>query len=198
MPAPAPAPVPIVFVPASADAEGPSTRIGGQPAWLEAPQWPLSRELGEPMRFFGQFRIDPDDEGDPALAYLFITDGHTSVDGTYDPEGGENALVVQPGGRLPDFVRSRSDERGPTFGTAHVPSPAQLPAGQSQPWQFLGGPGIEPVWLQGEETPGPDWQLVVQLDSGDLPFPVDFGDGGVGYAFVSPDRKEGRFLWQST
>ena len=39
---------------------------------------------------------------------------------------------------------------------------------------------------------------MVQLDSGKLPFDVNFGDAGVGYAFLSPDGKEGRFLWQCT
>jgi hypothetical protein len=53
----------------------------------------------------------------------------------------------------------------------------------------------EPVWLQEDEQPGEGWQLVVQLTDG-LPFYVNFGDAGYGYAFVSPDGKEGRFLWQ--
>jgi hypothetical protein len=47
----------------------------------------------------------------------------------------------------------------------------------------------------GDEWPREDWQLVVQLTDG-LPFYVSFGDAGIGYAFVSPDGKEGRFLWQ--
>ncbi|AQY20463.1 hypothetical protein T261_05774 [Streptomyces lydicus] len=63
------------------------------------------------------------------------------------------------------------------------------------PWQFLGGPGIEPQWLQGEEEPGEGWRLVVQLTDGE-PFFLNFGDAGIGYAFLSPDGKEGRFLWQ--
>ncbi|XRQ06422.1 hypothetical protein ACN3XK_59415 [Actinomadura welshii] len=52
-----------------------------------------------------------------------------------------------------------------------------------------------PAWLQADETPGDGWTLVVQLEHG-MPFSLNFGDAGTGYAFVSPDGKEGRFLWQ--
>ena len=27
------------------------TKFGGQPVWLEEPQWPISRSYGEPMQF---------------------------------------------------------------------------------------------------------------------------------------------------
>jgi hypothetical protein len=167
------------------------TKLGGQPVWLEEPQWPLSRRTGEPLQFLGQFTL----EGG-ALGYLFMAGDDT--DGTFDPEGGENALLVQPGGRVPGFVSVRAQAEGPTAGADHLPRPAGKggtdPDGHA--WQFLGGPGIEPRWLQGEEPPGDGWHLLVQLDSGRLPFHVDFGDSGVGYAFTSPDSKEGRFLWQ--
>jgi hypothetical protein len=36
--------------------------------------------------------------------------------------------------------------------------------------------------------------LAVQLDAGDTG--MNFGDVGVGYAFICPDEHEGRFLWQ--
>ncbi len=195
-PSSAPAePVPVEFVPAPAPVREAVTKLGGRPLWLEEPQWPLSRRTGEPMRFLGQFTL-----AGGALGCLFMAgdDRDAFVDGTYDPEGGENALLVQPGGRVPGFVTVRAQAEGPTAGTDHLPRPAR--EGGTDPdghaWQFLGGPGIEPRWLQGEETPGDGWRLLVQLDSGRLPFHVDFGDSGVGYAFTSPDAREGRFLWQ--
>ncbi len=30
------------------------TKFGGQPVWLSTPQWPLSRETGQPMCFVAQ------------------------------------------------------------------------------------------------------------------------------------------------
>ncbi|MCN9240062.1 hypothetical protein NGF19_04530 [Streptomyces sp. RY43-2] len=184
-------PLPVEFALAAAPVREAVTKLGGQPVWLEEPQWPLSRRTGEPLQFLGQFTLDGG-----ALGYLFMADG--DAEGTFEPEGGENALLIQPGGRTPDFVSVRAQAEGPTVGADHLPRPAG--AGGTDPdghaWQFLGGPGIEPRWLQGEETPGEGWRLLVQLDSGRLPFTVDFGDSGVGYAFTAPDAKEGRFLWQ--
>jgi hypothetical protein len=110
--------------------------------------------------------------------------------------------VIQPAGRIPDFVTVEGRAEGPSAGADHLPRhiDADEQSGDEEedrrPWQFLGGPGIAPHWLQGEETPGDGWRLLVQLDSGVLPFYVNFGDAGVGYAFLSPDGKEGRFLWQ--
>ncbi len=56
--------------------------------------------------------------------------------------------------------------------------------------------GRRPELGAGDDPPGDGWELIVQLDTDSLPLYVDFGDGGVGYAFVAPDRLEGRFLWQ--
>ncbi|MFJ6083583.1 hypothetical protein ACIQI8_19505 [Streptomyces sp. NPDC092369] len=192
-------PVPLVLVPAEGAVRDAVTKVGGQPVWLAEPQWPLSRGTGRPMEFLGQFAL-----AGGRLAYLFMTgDGNDSVDGTFDPEGGENALVVQPDGRVPEFVTVDDRAEGPSACADHVPGAAEAEGAEEdgdgenrRPWQYLGGPGVEPHWLQGEEPPGDGWSLVVQLDSGKLPFDVDFGDSGVGYAFLAPDGKEGRFLWQ--
>ncbi|MGW3496436.1 hypothetical protein [Streptomyces sp. NPDC001020] len=190
-PSPVSEPLPVEFTSAAGPVREAVTKLGGQPVWLEEPQWPLSRRTGEPLQFLGQFALESG-----ALGYLFMAGDDT--DGTFDPEGGENALLVQPGGRVPGFVSVRAQAEGPTAGADHLPRPAG--EGGTDPdghaWQFLGGPGVEPRWLQGEETPGDGWRLLVQLDSGRLPFHVNFGDSGVGYAFTSPDAKEGRFLWQ--
>ncbi|KPC58864.1 hypothetical protein [Streptomyces chattanoogensis] len=200
-------PAPLAFTPADGPVREPVTKIGGQPVWQEEPQWPLSRETGEPMRFLGQFALDGG-----RLACLFMT-GHPDddwIDGTWEPEGGENAVVIQPGGRIPDFVSVRAQAEGPTAGPDHLPRAGKADTAADTtadtetdadadadrvPWQFLGGPGIEPRWLQGEEEPGEGWRLVVQLTDGE-PFFLNFGDAGIGYAFLSPDGKEGRFLWQ--
>lgn len=192
-------PVPLVFVPADGAVCVAVTKVGGQPLWLEEPQWPLSRQTGRPMEFLGQFALDGG-----RLAYLFMT-SDDQVDNTWQPEGGENALLIQPGGRVPDFVTVERRVEGPSCGTDQVPRAAGVSgeaegdAGEDRrPWQYLGGPGVEPHWLQGDQTPGEGWELVVQLDAGNLPYHFAFGDAGVGYAFASPDGKEGRFLWQCT
>ena len=92
------------------------SKFGGQPTWLGQPQWPLSRESKQPMRFMCQLLI-PDTvvaAPDHRLAYVFMTDGDEYVDGTWEPEGGENAVVIQPGGG-PLLVDAVSAAEGPTL-----------------------------------------------------------------------------------
>lgn len=177
------------FEPAGVAATGgPVTKLGGDPQWLAEPQWPLSASCGEPMTFIGQFRLDTG--GEARLAYVFMTDVDDYVDGTWEPEGGENAVIVQPGGRVPPFVAVRGSRAGPSWPAAdHLPV-EQPVDGDREPWQFLGG---RPHWLQGDETPGAGWRFVGQLTD-DLGY--NFGDAGIAYLFISPDGGEGRFLWQ--
>jgi hypothetical protein len=92
----------IEFIEADAPIADPVTKFGGQPVWLESAEWPLSKELGRQMQLVCQIALDPDVFGvSPGrMAYLFITGGSEDewVDGTYDPNSGENAVIVQPGG----------------------------------------------------------------------------------------------------
>jgi uncharacterized protein YwqG len=167
------------------------TKFGGQPEWVEDPAWPLSTELGTPMRFIGQVTV-PRTEGAPErMAYVFMTqDDEEDADGTWEPEGGENAVICQPG-RGPSFVETTALAEGPTVGPdVQVAMVATDDAAASG--HHLGG---EPAWLQPDETP-PGFTFLFQLDSTDLPFWVNFGDAGLGYAFVDHATGEGRFLWQ--
>jgi hypothetical protein len=193
---------PIEFMPAGRPVRDPVTKLGGQPVWLAAPQWPLSHDLGVPMWFVAQFAL-PARAGRPRLAYLFMTDAAGFVEAAAEREAGENAVVIQPDGRVPVLhprdrpapapIRVTALATGPTVGPDHVAVENPAPPEKYGPWQFLGG---EPNWLQGDDSIGPGWELIAQLDAMSLPLTVNFGDDGMGYAFVSPDGDEGRFLWQ--
>ena len=79
--------------PVSASIHTPVAKLGGQPAWLVSPAWPLSRSTDAPMKFVGQFPVP----GNPlGLAYLFITEdgavGETFPE-TYSPDAGESRGV---------------------------------------------------------------------------------------------------------
>lgn len=101
--------------PVSTSIHAPVAKLGGQPAWLDTPTWPLSRTADAPMKFVGQFPVPGDP---PRLAYLFITDdgdiGEPFPD-TYRPAAGENALLVQPGGRIPPWVTVTDAATGPSL-----------------------------------------------------------------------------------
>ena len=206
----------------------PITKFGGQPTWIASPQWPFSRATGEPMRFLCQIALDPHIFGEISarMAYLFITDGEAFVENTFDPNGGENAIIIQPGTcdiptqpfltgpTLYQMVSDLSGERlvplGCEFAVEAIPGEDPDVIGEDEEthasdeaWvQFtslwseikIGG---TPAFLQYPEYPGEgNWHLLLQLDSQSVPFSVNFGDAGVGYAFLSEDGARGKFLWQ--
>ncbi|GAA3206987.1 hypothetical protein ACFO1B_19670 [Dactylosporangium siamense] len=180
----------------------PIAKVGGQPTWLEQPQWPISRNHGTPMTFIAQFEV-------PAgMAYVFMTDATEYVDYAWEAEGGENAVIVQRNGRLPLLevygpmvsvygsaeprpISVSAQATGPTVAADHRIVLATQDVGD---FQFSGG---EPAWLQNADVPGEGYRFLVQLEADRLPFPINFGDGGIGYVFLSPDLLEGRFLWQN-
>jgi hypothetical protein len=142
---------------------------------------------------------------------LFMTDEEDNfVDGTYEPDGGENAVILQPGSTM---APTKPLAEGPTLyrmvkkpdQKLLVPEPCQFAVtfveveeGESVQDEIkenkIGG---RPVFLQGGEVPFQGIsRLLLQMDSCSVPFYVNFGDGGVGYAFLNEAGDEAKFLWQ--
>lgn len=190
------------------------TKFGGQPDWLTKQEWPISEETGEPMRFICQ--IDLPEIGlenlEAKFAYLFMTDGEEYVDGTWEPDGGENAIILQPGHNA---MKTREVSDGPTLYTMVeqpdrpklVPQPFECAVNLTpsidkealeDELEIINKFGGAPVFLQYDEYPYDDktWELLIQLDSANVPFNINFGDAGVGYGFISPDGTKAKFLWQ--
>ena len=160
-----------------------------------------------------------------AVAYLFMAcsgDG----DQTWVPDSGENAIIILPRERLtasltvgdaPRLCRmvkkwwnKKLVPQSCTFSAkltmsedpAFIPEAmlCQIPEAQATAYRNavagnkLGG---TPGFLQGDELPIPEpWHLLLQLDSTQVPFWINFGDAGIGYAFINSNGTEGRFLWQ--
>lgn len=193
------------------------TKFGGQPVWLDAVQWPLSRTTGHPMRFICQIALDPELFGTipGRMVYIFMTDEEQFVKGTWEPEGGENAVIIQPGvpevptlpiGPGPTLQRGEDDLAQDCRVYHNVEYAVDLTPGMD-PEHFGDDEALDhlseykisgaPAFLQGEEYPaGGPWRLLAQIDSSDDLFFLNFGDAGVGYAFLSADGTQGRFLWQ--
>ncbi len=68
-----------IFIPHSGDKHF-ITKFGGQPDWIERPQWPVSLAWdNRPLKFIGQIRMN-DFYFEPAklsLAYIFMTQPKT-------------------------------------------------------------------------------------------------------------------------
>lgn len=215
------------FVPVDAPVKELVTKFGGQPVWLEQPEWPTSLETGQQMEFICQIALDPDVFGptQARMAYVFMTgDEPEWVDGTYEYDGGENAVILQPGDNSALRVVAKAqgpslkqdDWRAEKFGAAREWIPElergvdpdfvsedlryTLPASEREAYyKALEGHRIggTPGFMQGDEFPSSfGWRLLLQLDSANVPFYVSFGDAGIGYAFINDEGTEGKFGWQ--
>ena len=204
------------------------TKFGGNPVWLTEPQWPISKETGKPMRFICQIELSEDIFGKRVckMAYIFMTDDEEYVDGTWEPEGGENAVILQPGN---SDIHTEALNKDPTLykmekkflnkklvpvscefevELASGKDPEFVPEAERASWDedkcetyanALDGNKIggTPIFLQADEFPGTgSWQLILELDSTKVPFSINFGDSGIGYAFISKEENIGKFLWQ--
>ncbi|MFG2087364.1 hypothetical protein [Spirillospora sp. NPDC048824] len=101
----------MTFRPAASPIRDPLAKLGGQPVWSDGCHWPLSAAYGTPMMFVGQFPVPGVEK---RMAYLFVTDNDGTVS-SFKAEGGENALLVQPGGRIPEFLTVTDAETGPSL-----------------------------------------------------------------------------------
>jgi hypothetical protein len=111
----------IYLVEATSSITEPVTKFGGQPVWIDEPQWPLGRQTGEKMQFVCQVALDADLFRVPSgmMAYVFRAGGAEGeyVDGTWDPEAGENAVIVQASTEVPydGHVEAVPSATGPTL-----------------------------------------------------------------------------------
>jgi len=196
-------------------AEKGTTKFGGQPDWFTKNEWPVSLETGKPMQFICQIDLREIglDNLEAKFAYLFMTDDEEEyVDGTWEPDGGENAIILQPGHNT---MGTRDVNDGPTLYTmveqaSHerlVPQPFECGVNLTpsidkevnvDDLEIINKFRGAPVFLQGEEYPSEEdtWELLIQLDSVKVPFYINFGDAGVGYGFISADGRKAKFLWQ--
>lgn len=205
------------------------TKFGGQPVWKLPPAWPISVSSGEQMTFICQVQLYPEIFGETVgrMAYIFMTDIERGVAATWDPDAGENAVVVHPG--RPLRVQTKPLATGPSiYEYIEIPERGAM---EPRPTEFAvdvfrrtdpdfvdeaNRIGMEdaafqkyekacegnkiggtPLFLQEDAMPGGGGQLLIQLDSTKLPFYVNFGDCGVAWAFLSPDGSAGKFLFQS-
>ncbi|MBL0319308.1 MAG: DUF1963 domain-containing protein [Alphaproteobacteria bacterium] len=190
------------------------TKFGGNPVWLEKASWPISRSTGKPMNFICQIAIDtsifPNAKG--KMAYIFMTGDEDGGDAeTWDPESGENAVIIQPSHVLEADVQEIAvgptiaseydvqlkivnDIAAPALESIDVDDPNYEEIMNSIAGNKIGG---TPLFIQGDESPeGDDWVLLLQLDSTQLPFEINFGTCGVAYAFINTNGDKGKFLWQ--
>ncbi|MFJ7293882.1 hypothetical protein [Streptomyces collinus] len=203
----------MTFRPVEEPITEPAAKLGGDPVWLDEPCWPLHPGTGEPLDFIGQFPVPAEPGEERRMAYLFLSYDDYETGGT-DPEDGEAVLLVQPGGRIPTFAvigsagtKGRSlwrfgpdEEQVPVqFRIDMRPVPEKVEKdldehGTVDVRDYLGGKPAYPDWA-GVEAP---WRFFFCLGGmeDDGPYFLNFAYGA-GFAYLSPDRLEGRFSWEA-
>lgn len=194
-----------------------TTKFGGQPDWLKNPEWPVSKATDKPMQFICQINLE--EAGyrniEAKFAYLFMTEDEDEyVDGTWEPDGGENAIILQPGHNqqktiglangpfLYKMVKKESAFRlvkEPFECAVELIASSTENETKTEDVEIVNKIGGSPYFIQGEEYPTSEkdnWFLLLQLDSVNVPFYVNFGDAGVGYAFLNKEGNKAKFLWQ--
>lgn len=207
----------------------PITKFGGQPVWRQQPDWPISVSNGQQMIFICQILLYSEIFGEVRgrMAYVFIADFEQGMAATWDPDSGDNAVIIHPNGR-PTRAPVRPLATGPTiFEYVEIPETGET---RPRPVEFAVDVSrredpdfvdeanrfaMEDAVFQRYEracegnkiggTPlflqqdaiPPGGRLLLQLDSTKVPFYIRFGDCGVGWVFISPDGSAGKFCFQS-
>lgn len=201
------------FHPAEEPITEPVAKLGGDPIWLDEPCWPVHPGTREPLDFIGQFPVPGEPGDERRMAYLFLSYDDYETGGMA-AEDGEAVLLIQPGGRTPGFAaigpsgtKGRSlwrfgpnEEQVPVeFRIDLMPVPDEVEQeleayGTVDANDYLGGRPVYPDWA-GVEAP---WRFYFCLAGTDLDeqYYLNFAHG-YGYAYLSPDRLEGRFSWEA-
>lgn len=204
------------------------TRFGGQPDWLQDPQWPISAGWdGRPMMFICQIRLQKEVFGNDQdrMAYLFITHKESPESDFFDPDiifpdGGENAVIIQPNGDISVDVIKKAV--GPTLftnqGREFVGSPTLIMGEdpifidsttyrtlseerQIEYFNQIDGNKIggTPNFFQDDEIPyNGNSMLLLQLHTNSLPFYLEIGASPTLFAFVSNELDKGCILIQDS
>jgi uncharacterized protein YwqG len=206
----------------------PITKFGGQPVWLEKPQWPVSknRNKGRPMMFLGQIALEKGMLGtsEKKVAYIFVSYAESTSDTFRDRhivewEGGENAVVIQPGGILSSACDFKNMKEGSTLfdeNNEHHEYIPKLENGHDPDFipqkdfrkrdmeekkdyiDKIEGSKIGGVpFIFDDALPDGNWKLLLQLEcyEGEMPFELHINDETL-FAFISADFKQGGLLIQ--
>jgi hypothetical protein len=182
----------------------PAGKFLGLPEWRETPQWPVGGD-GQLLMFLGQLPLDDD-----RTAYLF-----TAGPDEAEPLGPGSAVVIQPGGgcHLPTVDRREGPRHfdwvadRPRFvrRSRRLPSEPRyiVWSHDLDPIDYRGAGGFtpaqgnkvggSPAWLQGDDTPGPEWRFAFQFDADRAG--SERGDGAIFYGWVN-DAGQGALGWQ--
>lgn len=179
------------------------TKFGGQPDWIASPQWPVSPAWdNRPLKFIGQVRLNDYYELEKlSLAYIFMTQPDDRDDSFFDadiifPDEGENAVIIQPEGKISEYIHIQDFRTGPTVDSENIWIPQTIETIETTKTEFRQIDedkfcGI-PAFFQNSEVEVGS-KLLLQLHTNWLPFYVNAGGAPTMFVFVN-DRNDGGFI----
>ncbi len=181
------------------------TKFGGQPDWMESPQWPVSIPWdNRPLKFIGQIRLNDfySELENLTLAYIFLTQPEDKTDPFFDPDiifpdEGENAVIIQPNGKIPEYVYIDNFSVGPTVDSQAIwlPQTTEIEEIESTEFKqididkFCGFP----AFFQNSEVEA-DKRLLLQLHTNWLPFYINAGGSPTIFTFLNDKKNEALLL----
>lgn len=181
------------------------TKFGGQPDWIASPQWPVSPAWdNRPLKFIGQIRLNDlySELENLTLAYIFLTQPEDKDDPFFDPDiifpnEGENAVIIQPDGKIPEYIQIENLCVGPTvdYETIWIPQMTEIEETATTEFRQIDVDkfcGI-PAFFQSSEV-GAGSKLLLQLHTNWLPFYVNAGGMPTMFIFLNDKKDEGFIL----
>ncbi len=180
------------------------TKFGGQPDWMATPQWPVSPAWDyRPLKFIGQIRLNDfcHELEKLTLAYIFMTQPKDRNDLFFDPDiiypdEGENAVIIQPDGKIPEYLHVENFRTGPTVDSKSIWIPQTTEIEETPVTEFRQMDedkfcGI-PALIQNSEVES-DGKLLLQLHTNWLPFYINAGGAPTLFVFIN-NTKDGGFI----
>lgn len=181
------------------------TKFGGQPDWIECPRWPISPAWdNRPLKFIGQIRLNDfySELENLSLAYIFMTQPTDRSDSFFDPDiiypdEGENAVIIQPDRKVPEYVHVTDFCTGPTVDSKNIWIPRTTEIKETSTTEFNQIDkdkfcGI-PAFIQNSKVES-DSKLLLQLHINWLPFYINAGNAPTMFVFINHSNDRGFIL----
>ena len=181
------------------------TKFGGQPDWIEQPQWPVSLAWdNRPLKFIGQIRLN-DFYYEPeklSLVYIFMTQPEDRNDTFFDPDiiypdEGETAVIIQPDREIPEYLQVENLRTGPTVDSKNIWIPQITEVEETLATEFEQIDqdkfcGI-PAFNQHSKKES-DSKLLLQLHTNWLPFYINAGGAPTMFVLLNNTNEKGFIL----
>ncbi len=172
------------------------SRTGGIPFVTAEFEWPTCARCKGAMQFIAQL-LPEDVPGLERALLIFMCQNDPGGCDDWDPRSGGNKSYLFPAGdlRLAEVPPEGETLLGAVSGMRFADDAAEED-------YVLGAIGDKPDWIQADETPGcpkcGDYMdFLVEFDQGrEFSTAINFGGGGLGYAFVCKGCQEAAFVWQ--